>query len=294
MPDPLDVFPGDATPLQATVYARLPAVEPYHEGRLDGVITGPRCAISRMLPADYPLRDRGPGPTRLAQAIVPDPCYWSADLPALYDVRVEWRVGTEVRQVWNRTIGLRRFGVAGRSWRSEGKRWVLRGIRQESTTESSWQAWHDESAVRVTTSLTDEEGRLASEIGAPVLVALTLESRTFESELRRLSRIPAALGVLISGGVASGLTTSALRRAAGGLTLIEMVEGLNHAAEWADALLVPANRLMSPDEQVRNWNGPILASRRLASSQPLAVARAACDALQSDLAPHGDFAGYVV
>lgn len=293
-PDPLDIFLGNSTPLRASVYARLPAREPYLEGQLAGVITGPRCATSRMLPADYPLRDRGPGPTRLAQAVVPDPCYWSADLPALYDVRVEWRVGDDVRQVWTRTIGLRRFGVHGRNWNYEGKRWVLRGVWRESTDETSWDAWHEESAVCVCPALTDEAGAHASRVGVPLLVGVSAGLSAIEPELRRLSRIPAVLGVLIGRNAAAGSSAESLRQAAGGLMLIESYDDTDAPAAWADALLAPAELLVSHGERLRAWSGPIVASRRLASPRPLSIARNECDLLQSDLAPHGDFAGYVV
>jgi len=39
---------------------------------------------------------------------------------------------------------------------------------------------------------------------------------------------------------------------------------------------------------------PIIVSRKLTEPQPLQTARSACDELQRDLAPMGQFAGYVV
>ena len=56
---------------------------------------------------------------------------------------------------------------------------------------------------------------------------------------------------------------------------------------WADDPLVLA-RLPA------NHELPIIACRKLAEPVPLSAARAACDALQRDLAPRGQFAGYVV
>ncbi len=294
-PDSLEVFLGDATPLRATLYVRLPPTEPPENGRLTGVLTGPRCITSRMLPADYPLRDRGPGPTCLAEVAVPDPCYWSAELPALYDLRVEWRVGDEVRQVWQRTIGLRRFGVRGRNWSHEGKRWVLRGVSRESTTEADWPAWHAAAAVCVARALTDADGERASREGVPVVAWATQgEGQLLLAELRRLARIPAVLAVIMeSTGVTAALGRQ-LRSAAAGLPLIEAFEGGGAPADWADALCVPAQRLATPDERLRYWAGPMLAWRSLAAPSALSVAREACDLLQRDLAPHGDFAGYIV
>src|SRR5687767_12799952 len=92
----LDVFYGDLSVNRAYVYARLP--RPVEDAGLSlvGQVRGPRCRLAEMLPASVPLVDLGPGPTLLAQAMIPDPCFWSPDLPAIYDVTVNLLRGTEI------------------------------------------------------------------------------------------------------------------------------------------------------------------------------------------------------
>lgn len=62
---------------------------------LAGTMSGPRRKGSRTLPATVPLRpiaDAAPA----AEAILPDPCFWSPEMPFLYDIRVELRLGHHV------------------------------------------------------------------------------------------------------------------------------------------------------------------------------------------------------
>ena len=50
----------------------------------------------------------------------------------------------------------------------------------------------------------------------------------------------------------------------------------------------------SPFDGARPNNRPVIAVRWTGEPMPLADARRACDQLQRDLAPHGDYAGYFV
>jgi hypothetical protein len=46
--------------------------------RIEGLITGPYCAYARTLPATYPIRS--------GQVSIVDPCYWTPELPFLYQI----------------------------------------------------------------------------------------------------------------------------------------------------------------------------------------------------------------
>jgi hypothetical protein len=63
---------------------------------------------------------------------------------------------------------------------------------------------------------------------------------------------------------------------------------------WVDVLLVRLDDLPALAKIADDIDLPILVSRPLDSPLPLDQARAACDALQRDLAPLGQFAGYIV
>src|SRR5829696_6519128 len=118
----LDVFYGDLTVNRAFVYARLPLPAEVGAWSLAGQIRGPRCLAAETLPVTSPLLDLGPGPTLLARAMVTDPCFWSPDLPAIYDVTVNLLRGTEIVASARREIGLRSLGVRGKHLALESKR----------------------------------------------------------------------------------------------------------------------------------------------------------------------------
>jgi hypothetical protein len=63
---------------------------------------------------------------------------------------------------------------------------------------------------------------------------------------------------------------------------------------WADLLFASAVNLNWIASVMTQSHLPVLATRPLAAPLELASARAACDALQRDLAPIGQFAGYIV
>ena len=78
----LVVFHGDLNQNLAHVYVQLSVADATHL-RLRGQVRGPRSALTRTLPASIPLTDLGPGPSALARALVPDPCFWEPGQPFL-------------------------------------------------------------------------------------------------------------------------------------------------------------------------------------------------------------------
>jgi Glycosyl hydrolases family 2 len=90
------------------VEARLEAV--YRgEGpgtHLSGTITGPKREGSRTLPATVKLISLRRGDAPVAEAVLPDPCFWSQEMPFLYDVAVELRRGDDVLESTEFTIAL--------------------------------------------------------------------------------------------------------------------------------------------------------------------------------------------
>jgi len=111
MTDAIEIFVGDVNDVEARVYARYVGAakdDGAHAERivLKGRLRGPYCERSRTLPAEIAFRDsEKPG---LIEALVPDPCTWSPDLPHLYQADVEARQGQRVLAEYHGTIGLRR------------------------------------------------------------------------------------------------------------------------------------------------------------------------------------------
>jgi hypothetical protein len=104
----IEIFVGDVNDVEARVYARYVGADEESGERIDlrGTLRGPYCEGSRTLPAEIAFRDTGkPGEV---QALIPDPCTWSPDLPHLYQADVEARQGERVVAEFHGTIGLRR------------------------------------------------------------------------------------------------------------------------------------------------------------------------------------------
>ncbi len=62
----------------------------------------------------------------MAAAIVPEPCFWTPDMPQIYQAIVELRQAGNVVARAERIVGMRTLGATGRKLFYDGKRWVLR------------------------------------------------------------------------------------------------------------------------------------------------------------------------
>jgi hypothetical protein len=289
----LDIFYGDLTANRAYVYARLPRPADDAGLTLTGFVRGPRCLHAETLPLTAKLVDLGPGPTLLARALVPEPCFWSPDLPAIYDVTVNLQLGAETIAGERREIGLRSLGVQGRNLVLAGKRWVLRGVTASSTSTTLPRAWHDASAAYVAEEAGDEQLAEASQFGALTAVHIRGDAEQTAAALRRLAQQPAAALAVIDGQLPSEFEPAAI---APNLLLAQRLHAnVNLPVQsWAQAIWANTQDTRVLEFLVGAIDRPIIAVRHLISPLPLDQARAACDVLQRDLAPIGQFAGYVV
>ncbi|HEX5105262.1 MAG TPA: hypothetical protein VFV87_15690 [Pirellulaceae bacterium] len=288
IPD-LDAFYGDLTPARAYVYARLPRPADAEGLTLSGQVRGPRCKLAQTLPTTSPLVDLGPGPTLLARALVPDPVFWSPDLPAIYDVTVNLLRGTEILATAQRQIGLRSLGVRDRDLLLNGKRWVLRGVSADSTTSRNVTDWHDAAAVYVHDD-SPVALRVASESG--VLAMSVVLGEHLNWRIRLLANYP-AVAICVPDRLPADF------RKAQAVPNLILAQRLSRDATltrqpWADVVLVTADDTDLVRQAVASIDAPIIAARYRRPPADIATARAACDALQRDLAPLGQFAGYVV
>ena len=309
----LDVFFGDFSDAIAKIYVR--AAGPQFAGAtLSGVVRGPACEFAKTLMYDATLVSLGEGDSLLSVATLPDPCPWTPELPMLYEVSVQ--VADEQGNViveGKHSLGLRPLGARGSDLFLSGRRTVIRGVCDSSLDESrqadaeSVDSWRDASAAMYVCNPTDGLCAAASRRGVLLIAAIEADE-DLETRLRRLARWPAVAIVALR---ADALTTDtdvdkALRQAAPNLLFAERREagcaadgGEHRVASWADMVIYEGDftekgaadiGAMKPDREV-----PVLAIRSEANRfTSVAEARVACDALQRDLAPHGDFAGYIV
>jgi hypothetical protein len=289
----LDVFYGDLTANRAFVYARLPRRADDSGLTLTGQIRGPRCLHAQTLPSVAPLIDLGPGPTLLARALIPEPCFWSPDLPAIYDVVVNLQRGTEIVATARREIGLRSLGIRAQNFVLEGKRWIMRGVCAKSATDTLPRAWHDAAAAYVCPSANDDRLAEASQWGALAVVEISGTSDEIIAQLRQLALHPAAALAVIHGDLPRDFGQSA--RAPNLLLAQPWNPRDNFTPQpWAHAIWADAFATKPLSDLSSSTTLPIIAVRPLPSSLPLDQARSACDQLQRDLAPIGQFAGYIV
>ncbi len=106
---------GDVSNMEARVVVRYRGAEgnPIESGQsmvFRGSLRGPYCASAHTLPADYPFRALAGRESAAAEAIVTDPCWWSAELPHLYEAHVEALHGEEIVAEYHGKLGLRSSG----------------------------------------------------------------------------------------------------------------------------------------------------------------------------------------
>jgi beta-galactosidase/beta-glucuronidase len=107
----IEIFVRDVSDVEGHVVARYVREDDDQCGDsvvVRGTLRGPYCETARTLPAEIKFRDLGPRQAGLAEAIVPDPCVWSPELPHLYQVDVEARQAEKVLAAYHGMIGLRR------------------------------------------------------------------------------------------------------------------------------------------------------------------------------------------
>lgn len=287
----LDVFYGDLTVARAYVYARLPRTADCDGLTIGGTIRGPRCLHAETLPISMPLVDLGPGPSLLARATIPDPVFWSPDLPAIYDMTVNLLRGSEIIGTTKRQIGLRALGVEGRNLLLEGKGFVLRGVFETSTTNKLPRDWRAATAAYVTSQPSDNQLEESSQWGAWAIVELPQSAAEAVAALLNLAHYPAVAIAITHGGLPDGFAHQTITP---NVLLAQYIDNSSqNAFPWAQLIAAPADPDLLRNLRAR-FDLPLVAVRKLHAPLPISDARAACDALQRELAPIGQFAGYIV
>jgi hypothetical protein len=291
----LELFSGEANEAEARVYARLPADGPLDGWELSGRLIGPECRFSQTLSATIRLSDRGPGAGLLAEAVVPDPCFWTPELPMMYRAIVDVRKTnaepcTATAERW---FGIRRLGTLGRSLYFDGKRWVPRGAYCERATAADLSSARATGTVLRVPSPDDALCLEASRLGVPLLADVRGDAADVAREVRRLGKWPAVFAVVLD---PKEMLDKEIRAASRNLLFAACVTSGEAIAipAWVQLIVwhvdrAPASAIPTGQRQL-----PIIAVRPLRESAGMAESRAACDRLQYDLAPQGDFAGYFV
>jgi hypothetical protein len=290
----LVLFFGDASDAAARVYAELPSMPTQSRGhgtQLCGELVGPECRFAQTLSARIPLRDCGAGESLLAEAVVPDPCFWTPELPMMYRAKLGFKgQGSRDREAAvERWIGIRRLAVRGNALVLDQKRWVARAVRIERVGVDDLKAARDAWAGICAAAPDDEVCLEASRQGVPLLVDLTGGVANLADEVRRLGQWPAVFSLLFN---AKAAVDASIRAAARNVLFGVQLTNQNDASpSWAQVVFCDVD--VAEDVARSDGQLPIVVCRR-AAADGVRAARGACDQLQYDVAPLGDFAGFLV
>ncbi|QDU30863.1 hypothetical protein ETAA8_60120 [Anatilimnocola aggregata] len=294
-----DVFHGELTTNRAQIFVRVPREAEFQDCMLYGKVIGPRCELAHTLPAKFALTDLGAGPTLLARTTITDPCYWTGDLPQLYDVQVELRRGTEVIAREQRMIGLR--GIGGRSSPTgnqlirEGKVWVPRGVELSSLDSSELLSLREQLLVGICQAPPLDLLVEATRRGVYLIVLVDAAQQEIVAALRQLARWPAVMMAVVRGADSHD---RGLAQVAPNLLLAQPVPaadlGSFQPAAWASVMIAEVAGDSVPVAGITNCPLPVIIQRPTQQKLSAEAARAECDRLQRDLAASGQFAGYLV
>ncbi len=272
------------------------------QGRLasfSGKLIGPHCQYARTLPATFPVpscEGGHPGISNLPeQVVVTDPCYWTSQLPYLYNFEGEMKLADGTVQSWSHTVGFRRWEVEGRNLRLERRRIVLRGAVAAPESEVDLSDAHDAEVALIVKEPSDSFLQQASECGVIVIADL----RNVDTDLT-----PHLIRLAWQSSVALVLVSSTHNRygfyVPHAITLGHTVHAnaqfvpTSIAHDWASVVLVEFNAGEQPPHWLANADKPVIAIRRGEDYADFTAARQACDRLQAELAPDFDLAGYFV
>jgi hypothetical protein len=286
----IEIFHGQLTPNSAQVYARIADLRGGGDWTLTGKIRGPHCRHARTLPANFPFKDLGAGESLLSGALVSEPCFWSPEIPALYRVSLELKKNGSLVNLTEREIGLRLLGARGNSFYMAGKRWVLRGVYRDLVHDEPLQAWRDTETAMVVANPSEELCCETSQEG--VLVVAETASDLAVQDIptdRPMFQQWASVAFVI--GTGNGRLQRHTRNA---IAIVPETEPNAAAQDAQSPRILDVEQIGFENVSHIARQTPTIAMRRLRGRYSLEEARAACDLLQRDLAPHCDCAGYIV
>ncbi len=282
------IFHGEASPAEARIYVQMRLESPSAFDRLRGEITGPFSRYARTLSATTRFDVSVTCADVLAETVLPDPCFWTPELPYLYRVRLTLERAGDV--VWSeeRTFGIRRLGVRGRRLYFEAKNWVLRGAFAEESPEFAWDDWRELHLAPVIRDPSEEFCTVADQRGVVICAMTTPDVARLNQRLTCWQRHPSVGLIFVHPELEFAADFRALSR--NSIFAAELVGDPQRLPDWADIAL---------------WNfaiggplgaqfAPTLAIRRLVRAAAPSDLREACDFLQRDLASNQELAGYLV
>ncbi len=316
---------GRCDSLRAEVFLRatLPEGMDPADVMLTGTLTGPECRRAITLPVTakfLQVRNAGHGATAhsiVARAILTEPSYWTPEMPNLYRLDARLVAGGREMAAWTRAVGLRRFGVRGRSLWLDGRRYVPRGLVMPEAAIDVQQFREAAIAAVVADPLGAFLDRCDAEGVAVIgLLAdahgLPLDATAAADRISEWTWHSAVLMAVVPAAAADEVVTriaAATHGSRGTLLLAQEVDGSAtppDLVDRAEALVVSlaANALPNLAWRIAPPNLPLLAQRVDELPPAAAPNRRPCDTLQAALAAWAadasqdsacwDWAGYLI
>jgi hypothetical protein len=291
--EPISVEVRDATDSSALVI--LGCANAASAVALGSELHGPTCAFARTLPSVVAAKVARDG--HGVEFLITEPCYWTPQLPFLYDLRLRTQAADGTICEVERALGLRRLIAHGRDLRLNGERIVLRGAYCEQLEPSQLAEARAAETSLVAPYSAQKSFAAAGSMGVFLVADATAESMDLIRILFELSWRPATALVLLHRDKIAADQTHAARRM--NLLLAQCFRPEESANQQdveaaADVIAVELAEGERPPAWMARVAKPVIAIRRGRVYADLSEARAACDRLQAELAPEFDLAGYFV
>jgi hypothetical protein len=293
MNDQIEIVLAEATDSLAHLVIRA-AGEAKQICGLTGSLAGPECRYARTLPSSYALSPLATSAGLLAELVLPDPCFWTPEMPLLYRLDMQLRSTAGETHAFSRLVGIRRWSVDRTALWLDGRRTVLRGVYAgpHDLTEKQLVEAHAEQLTLIAHQPDAAFCEAASRIGVALVTDLRGlgQPAAVTRELVRASHWPAVLMALVEVSQVAGD-----QPLPAGLMMVHPLDTSNgEMAPWSDGVLVATDAPHALPDWLAEVDKPVLALRRGPPDMCLATVRQACDRLQADLAPRFDLAGYFV
>lgn len=293
-PSNLSVYCGDLNANVARVYVQAPRPSEPGEWSLRGKARGPFSRFGHTLPMNYPLTDLGHGESLLGRIVIPEPSPWTRELASLYEISVSL-VRSGVAQAETKiSFGLRNFGAKDNRFVLNGKNWVIRGTRVESHDDSILEELREHFAAAYVRNPSEDWLEKASRAGVFVVAEIG-NPCVYANEILRMARF-AAVGVVVADKMTS-FSNDEIRSIPSNLVLACKWSSDDETIPiWAGAVVVDDLAPKQAQMRMKDLSIPklVIAKHKPTSDVGISELRARCDQLQAELAPMGQFAGYLV
>lgn len=290
------LFYTNLNSVRVSVYASIDDKFCWADGwRIDGDVYGPHCKLSDTLPARIKLQDLGAGKSPLSSAIVPDPCPWSAELPATYKVTTnisqkDKLIQSNVQQLAFKTLTTNSGKLQLTDLNGFTKRWVLRAAAGtvSSALSDGGEACRELRLSRIIVDPDTDDYSRATEQGLWIIAVCNPSESTLQQQLDSLSPWPCVACCILPAE-----TDLNNIEQPDDLLLGTYITNNQVVPDWAKLIIADA---IDPIKFNSRWDSSVIPviAHQLTSYNNDRNAREKCAALQASLAPRTNYAGYVI